>query len=146
VNEKGQNALFRVDEEDSLDMVKLLIAHGTDVNQTDKRGRTPLIIAAEWAGPKVLKALLDAGAEIDAADNRGWTALMQAAWEESVEKVRVLLLAGAMVNAKNKKGETAWDLAYEDDVKELLLSFGATVDHEVYGSDDEDLDEDGPVR
>ncbi|HMO81144.1 MAG TPA: ankyrin repeat domain-containing protein [Pyrinomonadaceae bacterium] len=142
VNEKGQNALFRVAEEGSLDMAKLLIAHGADVNQADQRGKTPLILAAEWSGPDVVKALLDAGAKIEVADNRGWTALMQAAWEESVEKVRLLLIAGAKVNAKNKKGETAWNLAHQEDVQDLLVSYGATVDHEVHGSDEDDDSED----
>jgi len=36
-----------------------------------------------------------------------------------------LLLAGAMVNLRDKQGESAWDLTGNEDIEDLLVSFGA---------------------
>jgi hypothetical protein len=47
-----------------VDVVKLMIAKGADVNLADNRGNTPLMFAARRCDATVIKTLIDAGADI----------------------------------------------------------------------------------
>jgi ankyrin repeat protein len=62
----------------NLEMVKLLIANGTDVNQKNFRGATALMAAAIDGAPSVVRYLLEQGADVNARDKDGTTALMLA--------------------------------------------------------------------
>jgi ankyrin repeat protein len=61
---------------DNLEIVKLLIANGADVNQKNVRGATALMAAAIDGIPSVVRYLLEQGAEVNAKDTDGTTALM----------------------------------------------------------------------
>jgi ankyrin repeat protein len=63
---------------EDLEMVKLLIAHGADVNQANFRGATPLMGAAVGRNASVVKYLIEKGADVNARDKDGHTALMAA--------------------------------------------------------------------
>lgn len=63
---------------EDLEMVKLLIAHGADVNQANFRGATPLMGAAVGRDVSVVKYLIEKGANVNARDKDGHTALMAA--------------------------------------------------------------------
>ncbi|HET8671376.1 MAG TPA: ankyrin repeat domain-containing protein [Candidatus Saccharimonadales bacterium] len=63
---------------EDLEMVKLLIAHGADVNQKNFRGATALMGAAAAGPASVVKYLIEKGADVNARDNDGTTALMAA--------------------------------------------------------------------
>jgi ankyrin repeat protein len=69
---------------EDLEMVKLLIDHGADVNQKNFRGATPLMGAAVGTDPAVVKYLIEKGADVNARDPDGHTALMYAESERSV--------------------------------------------------------------
>lgn len=125
-----QTPLMRLDGDATAELVELLLHYGAKIDLKDKNGNTALIIAAEDAKPEVIKALLGAKPDVNAANDEGQTALMNAANDDSLEKVEMLLLAGADVNTKNKEGDTAWDLTSEDEIEDLLVSFGATVEEE----------------
>ena len=60
----------------NLEMVKLLIANGAEVNQKNFRGGTALMAAAVDGIPSVLRYLLQQGADVNASDKDGTTALM----------------------------------------------------------------------
>ena len=49
---------------------------------------------------------------------------MVAAFEDDIENVRALLLAGARVDFKDEDGDTAWDLTDEQEIEDLLVSYG----------------------
>ena len=64
------------------------------------------------------------------------SALMYAAEQDQLENVRVLLQAGADVNLKDDDGDTAMSLAYDKEVKELLMSYGAKAEEEEKQADE----------
>ena len=109
------------------ELVRLLDSYGAKLNLINESGDTALIRAAASVPSEVIKSLIDAGADVNVANKQGQTALMNAADQNDLDSVRALLLAGAKVNVRNKEGESAWDLATDDEVEDLLVSFGAEV-------------------
>jgi hypothetical protein len=120
-----QTPLMRVDDDATVELIGLLVSYRVKVNLVDEEGNTALILAARSVNSDVLKALMDAGADINLSNNDGQTALMNAASNGDIESVRLLLNFGSRVNDRNSDGESAWDLASDDEVKDLLASFGA---------------------
>ena len=108
-----------------------LLNAGTDVNDQNKWGRTPLSFAAGNENPAVVKRLLQADADVNAGSKSGSTPLFFAAWNENPAVVRLLLKAGADVNARNNDRKTALHYAAsllgEPEAAELLLQAGADV-------------------
>jgi ankyrin repeat protein len=87
---------------EDLEMVKLLVEHGADVNQKNFRGATALMGAAVGKDPAVVKYLIEKGADVKARDQDGNTALMAAEYERTTiyseerdEIIRVLKRAEA---------------------------------------------------
>ncbi len=78
---------------DHAGVIATLIAAGADVNQTDGKGSTALIMAAEAGRIKIVEALLGAGARRDAVNRTGGSALTQAAQGGHLGIVK-LILAG----------------------------------------------------
>ncbi len=111
-----------------LDVVKLLLDRGADVNARDSRGYTPLLSASEMGHLDIVKQLLEGGADVNARDSHGYTPLLLASQMGYLDVVKHLLEKGADVNAKRHKGFTALMVAsrvgYLDFVK-LLLDKGA---------------------
>ncbi len=54
-----------------LDILELLIQAGANINASDKHGRTPLILAAEFGYADIIQILLDSGANILIKNNDG---------------------------------------------------------------------------
>ena len=59
---------------DDISAVKAFIAAKVDINQTDARGRTALLLAVIGGHTDVVNVLLDAGADVRVTDNSGQTA------------------------------------------------------------------------
>ena len=93
------------------DILRILLAHGADVNFKPNDGQSALMIAARKGFENVVRLLIRRGAGINAKDNYGETPLMVAAMEGQREVVKVLLEEGTNRNSKNSKGLTARDLA-----------------------------------
>jgi ankyrin repeat protein len=105
------------------------IEAGSDLNEKDAYGSTPLIIAATFGQTEVAKALIDAGADLNVTNNEGGTALHAAAFLCRPEIVRQLLEGGADKELRNGYGNTAFEsvAAPFDAVKGVYDSFAASL-------------------
>jgi hypothetical protein len=139
--------------EGHLDVVKLLIGRGAEVNaRTGFEGATALMYAA-WAGTDplwgtnhyrrtfadIIRLLIDKGADVNARDSLGYSALMIASFCGHQNIVELLLDEGADVNAKSNDGHSALVLALyagQHETARLLRMRGAAVEtssgHAVY--------------
>ena len=138
--DNGQ-ALVWASRQGHLQVVKLLLDRGADVNAKGELGRTALMEASgretelmeasESGHLEIVKFLLAKGADVNAQKDLGrWTALMSAAAGGNVEIVQALLDKGADINAKNYQGWTPLMWASEEghlQAVKLLLDKGADV-------------------
>jgi len=137
-NDEGETALMKavqlqhsVSPQDRLPMIQLLVKNGANVNATDKRGNSPLLLSvvqymSEAGGiishPEVVKFLLDQGANVQTTDAQGKTALMMAAvtWKGSLEIPQLLIERGIKIDAQDDKGVSALMIAAEKDKLDLV--------------------------
>ncbi len=113
-----------------VEIIKLLLDNGHDIEACDEHGAKPLILAARHGHTDLVKLLLDRGANVNArtsSDERGTSALDEAATDGRLELVRLLLGRGAEIKHK-KMGYTALHHAAMNgrvEVMKLLLERGA---------------------
>ena len=111
------------------EMIPALLQAGVDIEVTDAKGYTPLVIASYNGQALATAALLAARAQVDgAADARGNTALMGVCFKGYTEIAQILLDAGADVNRRNGVGQTALMMAAlvnKTAIIDLLLEHGA---------------------
>jgi uncharacterized protein len=102
------------------DVLRLLLDHGANVNGGDQLSQTPLMRAAFKGHLEMARLLLDSGADIDAGAAAGGTALMNAVGEGHLEVVRLLLDKGADMNVRaHCMGWTALGIAKDYKHKEI---------------------------
>lgn len=104
-------------QQNNAPLADLLLAHGANMYQTCRFGRSPLVVAANNRHLTCLQLLLQAGADPNLPDSSGIFPLQFAGAERpptaapDVEIVRVLLKAGANVNMRSISGWTPLLLA-----------------------------------
>jgi ankyrin repeat protein len=143
---------------DSLDIVKMLLAHGADPNAKLTKmlparavldfpdmdmveGATPFLRAAKSSDIPVMHLLLEKGADPKLTNKAGATALMVAAGmghhksirggEQPIEAMQLCLDKGVDVNAATDKGDTALHAAAgqgTDQIVQFLADHGAKLD------------------
>lgn len=110
---EGCPPLLRASENAQEEMVRLLLAHGADVEGRGPYGTSPLSSCAcnqvdRRKRSKTLRLLLESGANVNGRTRRGRTALFSAAtagWGPE-DSVKVLLEYGADPNIRNDDGRT----------------------------------------
>jgi len=113
----------------NIDAIRQHIKAGSDLNEKDTFGSSPLIIAATFGKIEVARALIEAGADLNLKNNDGSTALITAAFLCRTEIVEALLEKGADKKLRNNDGSTALDAvaAPFDDVKGIYDVFGTSL-------------------
>ena len=108
------------------EVVRQHIEDGSDLNERDKFGSTPLITAATFGHTEVALALIEAGADLDLKNNDGSTALLIAAFLCRTEIVEALLENGADPKLVNNDGARPLDAveAPFEDVRETYDKIG----------------------
>ena len=141
---EGGTTLLAAATANDLDMVRLFIEKGVDVNAADAKGNTPLQFAASNGNLVMVKLLLSRGAAVDTATTGATkvrkgpvalnhlTALMFAAPYGTPELLRTLIDAGAKVNGRDIRDMTPLMLAVSSEnqnpeVVRLLLEKRADV-------------------
>ncbi|KAK4336959.1 hypothetical protein RND71_043409 [Anisodus tanguticus] len=125
--ELGANTpLMESAQEGHLDLCKLLIENGANVNARSANGDSALMLASENDHYEVVKFLILNNADLEIKAEGGRTALMKAARAGRLNSVKVLVEHGAIINkATTNRDHTALSLACfvgHKDVVSFLLS------------------------
>ncbi|RYG87753.1 MAG: c-type cytochrome [Alphaproteobacteria bacterium] len=125
--EGGVTALYVASEQGNVELAKLLIDRGADVNLTVKLQRTPLYAAVKAGQPAIVELLLGKGADPNKLAKRQ-TPLHVAAESGCLQCVVALVDAGAKVNALLETGAPPIHFAKRgghEDIVSYLLEHGA---------------------
>jgi ankyrin repeat protein len=130
VEKEGEHTnLMRAALNGDLEVMKVLLTDGADVNERNAEGRTALMFAAANSQTEAAKALLDHDADVNLVANDGGTALILAASAGDIELIRLLLSKGADPSRRYVQDErTALSLAREknyEEIAQLLEAAGA---------------------
>jgi len=100
----------------TIEVARLLIEHGVDVNATNVVQRSVLHIDVRGPPPNedVYKLILASGANTNLPDRNGDTPLHLAASSGNAVTVRLLLEHGADPSLVNAEGKTAWQCAHDN--------------------------------
>lgn len=119
---EASSALVEASKNGYVDIAKLLIAHGADVNK-----RAPIITAAAYGHREIIMLLVRKGARVNAEESgTGRTALMAAARRDHRDIVKFLLDHGAKISIQDNKGRTAYEYCNSAKMRELLAQYGAS--------------------
>ena len=140
--------MYRRSQSSSADyeMTEIFIEKGVDINQSDNRGNTPLIVQADYNNNKdVVKLLLSEGADINARNEDGDSALIYVIKDGNVELARFLIKKGADYNILNARNETPASICIEkglESILELMTDIRVVpASDEDYYDDDDDYDD-----
>lgn len=86
---------------DKADVTEILLSRGADVDETDYRMRTPLMISSNFGNENVVKTLLRFGANPNIKDPYERTALHYASDKENVATIEILLNHNAKIDAND---------------------------------------------
>ncbi|WP_310626659.1 ankyrin repeat domain-containing protein [Limnohabitans sp.] len=111
-NQSGETPLMLAAINNQLELAKVLIDRGADVN---REGWTPLHYAATRGHREMMRLLLEHDAYIDSASANGTTPLMLAAYAAPPLAVKLLLEEGADPTLANNGQATALSLALTAD-------------------------------
>ncbi|XP_013111702.1 protein fem-1 homolog B isoform X2 [Stomoxys calcitrans] len=132
----GATALWVASGLGHLQVVKLLVQHGANVNHNTKAQSSPLRAACYAGRLDIVKYLIEHGADVNIGNKYNNTCIMIAAYKGHTQVVDTLLKNGANPNDQALCGATALHYAAECghyDVCRLLLDHGARLQDNEFG-------------
>ncbi|XP_056150191.1 ankyrin repeat domain-containing protein 6b [Lampris incognitus] len=114
VTKYGRSPLHLAAYKGHIEVVRILLKAGCDLDIQDDGEQTALHRAAVVGNSDVIAALIQEGCALDRQDKDGTTALHEVSWHGFSQSVKLLVKAGANVHAKNKAGNTALHLACQN--------------------------------
>jgi ankyrin repeat protein len=125
----GRGSKYKSAQEEE-EVMRILLAHGADVNTATESGRSPLHAATEYENFNMTTLLLDSGADVNKATKTGRTPLHFAVIYSLWSPLDELLAHGADVNKSDTKGKMPLHYAVrnsdsDSDRIRLLLQHGA---------------------
>ena len=131
VGEYGETCLMTAAYHGHLDICRLLIDKGAQLEAENSHGGTPLHCAAVRGHVEIVRLLCDRGADIEARVNNGGRPLHSAAWKGHISVMKELIEErNAEINARDNDGDTALWFANEynkPDIAAYLVSHGGIV-------------------
>ena len=124
-NSHGETPLMLAAISNQLELAKVLIERGADVN---KPGWTPLHYASTRGHRQMMRLLLNNDAYIDAETDNGTTPLMMAAYYASPLAVKLLLEEGADPTLVNSANVSALDMALSKDHQQSAFYIRAFIE------------------
>jgi hypothetical protein len=122
------NAATSCGDKPCIATIEALLASRANLEATDKQGKTPLLLAAQYGRDKCLKRLLDAKANVAALETTTrYNAAMRACTSYKHTTVRLLLVAGCDFEHINAAGDTLSDMAPNDAIRLVCDEFRADV-------------------
>ena len=113
--------------EGNIDLMRLFISCGADINAMNNNGESPIVMAAWRGNLEAVKWLLERGARIN-APRRQWSALHYAVFAGHTEVADYLMAQGADIDAQSTNGSTVVMMAIYEGREELarkLIEKGA---------------------
>ena len=105
----GKTLLMMAVENKQIDVVKLLLKHGSDPNVLTKAGYSSMASAVSVGSLPLVKILQASGGMYAAPDEH--TVLHSAVAQDQVQRIKLLLAAGVHVNNQDYQGSTALHVA-----------------------------------
>lgn len=131
-------ALISASSNNNLELVKLLVENGVDINEQDEDERTALMWTSVHNSFDVAKFLIEKGADIEKKDSRGWSALMIASIFGRYDILKLLIENGANINVRSKSEDTALIKAVlkkRIDIVKILVENGVDINAKVCGGE-----------
>lgn len=132
--ESGVTALMYAAKYGRVEVAKLLIEKGANVNLQGDRGETPLIMGIDAGSIEMVSLLIEKGANLEIAENtNGTTPLIEAVLTSSLPILKLLVEKGANLDKQDNDGNTALIAAAANDEEapeliKFLLEKGAKKD------------------
>ena len=130
INDTEELHLYEASANNNVELVRLLLDIGADINLANRAGETPLYVASLFGYVNIVRILTERGANINKANKNGETPLHIASQNGQVEVVRILLEKGANINKFDYSSETPLYVASEagnEEVVRILLEKGAEI-------------------
>ena len=112
----------------NIDAIKFLLVLGVNVDYTNEKGKTALLIASQQGHKEVVNCLIAANADVNASDVDSQSALIIASENNDVELAQILLNDKANPNHQRNDSSTSLHIASYNNYNELavvLIEFGA---------------------
>lgn len=131
--DKLNRALLKAANQGDKEAISKLLADGANIDATDERGRTSVMIAVHTNQLELFTFLVEQGANINIRDNQLDNPLLYAGAEGKLDFLKAAIAAGADTTITNRYGGTALipaaDRGHVEIVRELLMNSDVDVNH-----------------